>query len=335
MKNLIYKVGDELIIINPTPDLLPRLRQFDRDIEIESLMHPENYEPLFQRCRRSGVLDQKLDLAMSSLKSCRLCALECKANLHNEAGICGIAREVSYLAPMTLVFEEEPMNPAINVYFSEKCCMNCVYCIAKESTKGIPLPFDPGAFWSQVDSLLKRDLEINTLEFVGGEPTLYLPWILLLLEHAPKNFNLPIVWNCSLYLSQFSLELLNGVVDVYLPDFRYPSDLEAKRFSGVDNYWKVATGNIEKMVKSKGKVIVRIMVLPEINYKRIFEFLSGFRERIFVSILDQYVPVYQARFYPEINRRPTRAELLKVVSIARDYGLRDVSEQCNEFWIEE
>lgn len=331
----IYRAGNELIILDATPDSIPYIKSANPHFRVESVKPPIGFEPIFQSNKREQTLDKKLNQAMHSLQGCELCAWRCGKQLNKEQGKCGLSDKVSFFDPFIHIGEESVINPALMVYFP-LCSMNCVYCIRKDDTRERFRPFDTAVFWERILELLDQYPEVNSLEFGGGDPTIYLPWILLALKEALEDLKLPVVWNCNLYATAFALELLEGVVDVYLPDFRYGNDSCAQRLSGVEGYWRQAVECLEMMVKqNRARVIVRILVMPNhcsCCYQKILDFLSDFKESLWISIMDQYVPVYRAKRYKDINRRPTRDEINEVKALAREYGLRDVNEEPEFFW---
>lgn len=334
--NKIYRAGSEVVIIDPTPDLIPLIKKMNPNFEIES-KPPKNYEPLFLKARESGSLDEKLRMSMAFMYHCEICGLRCGANRFKRAGKCSASNKPAYYPPFIHICEESVINPALILNFTE-CPMNCAYCIAKAKNKQKPLSFDADEFWKQAEVLLKNQIKPKVLEFGGGEPSLYIPWIILLLKHAPYDFGLPIVLNHSLYISPEAFEALNGLIDVYLADFRYGSNACAERLSKVNSYLECAVKGIEALSRSKGKIIVRILVLPNhfiCCHRRSLEILAEFKDRVWLSVLDQYVPEYQASYHRDIARRPTPSETARVKELAAKLGLRDVNENAENFWIAE
>ena len=212
----------------------------------------------------------------------------------------------------------------------------CVYCINHQLMSPANVKsIDVNALWRQISELMNEGFPVNTLEFAGGNPTESLPWPLEALSAAPDDLNLPIVWNSNLYASTKTIELLDGVVDVYLPDFRYGNDECAKRLSGVDNFWAAATETAEAMIKQNARVLSRILVLPnhfECCIKKVLEWLSQYKQKVLVSIMDQYIPEYKANAFKAINRRPNEKEISEVKRLANHYGLRDIENDYAGFW---
>jgi putative pyruvate formate lyase activating enzyme len=177
----------------------------------------------------------------------------------------------------------------------------------------------------------------NTLEFVGGEPVVNLLAILEVLNFAPYSFNLPIVWNTNGYMSNTASSLLQGIVDVYLPDLKYGNDDCAKKLSGVSNYSAFVKNGIKTMLQAGIRTIVRILVLPghiDCCHEPSIKWLSQFKdcENLWVSVLDQYVPEHRAPEIKELNRCPVPAEIKYVENMIEDSGLKDVNKNPAAFW---
>jgi putative pyruvate formate lyase activating enzyme len=331
--NRIYRIGNETIVIDPTPEIIPQIKKMNPSFRIDSLK-PKAYVPVYQEARRNGSLDERIGKAMSSLYRCDLCMRNCGANRFREKGLCGVSDKAFYHPAFIHIFEEPVINPAIICNFPE-CSMDCVYCIAHDKNRSRPTSFSVDDFWKEVGILLNQSIEVSTMEFGGGEPTIYLPWIFILLKHSPEKLGLPVVLNCNLYVSPHVFELCNGVIDVFLVDLRYGNDDCARRLSKMDNYIFSARSGIETLVKQRERIIVRVLVLPdhyECCHRPSIEWLSQFRKEVWVSVLDQYVPEHKASEYPEIFRRPSPWEIEKVKNLVKKHGLREVNEEGETFW---
>lgn len=332
--NRIYRVGGEVVLIDPTPDVLPLIKKMNPRFRIAS-HPPKRYEPLFVKSKKSGELDEKIRKAEESLTSCKLCAWECGADRTKEKGRCRASSTALCYPPFIHIAEESVINPALILNFAF-CSLDCVYCIAKDKNESVPSVLSGEAFWKQAEGLYKA-FRFQAVEFGGGEPSLFIPSILRLLNSAPSELALPIVLNSNLFLSPQAVELCDGVVDVYLVDFRYAGKKCAERLSKAPNYFEAAWKALESMTKQEAKIIVRILVLPnhfECCHKPVIERLSEMKQRIWISVLDQYVPAHLALCFPDIARRPNPKEVEEVKSLARSLGLRDVEEKPEAFWIE-
>lgn len=330
--NRIYRAGEEIILVDPTPEMLPIIKKMNPRFKIDS-RPPKRYEPLFVKSKQSGELDEKIRKAEEGLRSCKLCAWECGADRAKEKGKCRASSTALCYPPFIHIAEESVINPALILNFAF-CSLDCVYCIAKEKNESIPSALSGEAFWKQAESLYKS-FRFQAIEFGGGEPSLFIPSILRLLNSAPEELALPVVLNSNLFLSPQAVELFDRIIDVYLVDFRYAGEKCASRLSNAPNYFEAAWRSIESLTKQQAKIIVRILVLPnhfECCHKPVIEKLSKLKERIWISVLDQYVPAHLALCFPDIARRPNRKEVEEVKSLARCLGLRDVEEKPEAFW---
>lgn len=286
-----------------------------------------------------SLLDMKVELTKREIAHCRLCGRECGVNRFQKAGRCGLMDEVYFSEPFVHIQEEAPITPAATIKLFG-CSLSCIYCQAWEH-----LDVQKGQLeGKKLDQNIWKELEYTpgfsnavSLEFVGGNPDENIYPILKTLQSAPPSFRFPLVWNSNLYATPVAYKLLSGIVDVFLPDLKYGSNDCGKRLSGIDDYWDCARKGLELMTKLPARIIVRILILP--NHVRccnlpVIEFLSRFRERIWVSVLDQYIPDYKAVSTPGMDRRPTAEEVKAVKEAVRAYELCEVTDRPALFWKE-
>jgi len=174
---------------------------------------------------------------------------------------------------------------------------------------------------------------INTIEFTN--PTESLPGVIGILFHAPTKFSSAVVMNCHSYGSQAFYDLAGQITDVWLPDLRYGNDKCAKVLSGVNNYMKFAKLGLDAMVQYGSRIIVRILVLPghiSCCHEPAMELLSQYKDKVWVSVLDQYVPEHEAHLDPNLKRRPTKEEIEAVNSLVEKYGLQNILTDSKDFW---
>jgi putative pyruvate formate lyase activating enzyme len=153
-----------------------------------------------------------------------------------------------------------------------------------------------------------------------------------------KGLTLPVVYNCSGYEKTETLKLLEGYVDIYLPDFKYMSEEPAIKYSNCKNYFPIAAKAVEEMVRQVSEtqfddrgimqkgVIVRHLTLPGYleDSKRIVKYLyETYKDRIFLSIMNQYTPIVKNTPYPELNRRITEEEYEELIDYAIDIGVEN------------
>ena len=192
--NEVFKIGSEMILVDPNPDAIPFLKKTDPGFEIASSRPTSRFKPNFQISKENGIFQENSDCALKALYKCELCGWKCSVNRFREKGRCGLSDKIHYYAPFIDIAEEAVINPAIVVNFTN-CSMDCVYCL-RHALNGRELcTFDIDTFWRRIEALLKNNPNICSLEFSGGDPTLYLPWVLLWLKYAPDDLNLPVVWN--------------------------------------------------------------------------------------------------------------------------------------------
>jgi putative pyruvate formate lyase activating enzyme len=327
----LYVIGNKVMIADPREQDLPLVKRFWPDFAIQSVRPEDDFVPQLRRTINSGVIEDKLRLAQQALAACSLCARRCGVNRYQGSGFCGLKSEAYVIGSFNHIGEELPINTAWNVKLAG-CSWHCCYCQSPE-VFDIALAEKEGAV---LDERLWGSISwqsSNTLELIN--PNESLPAIIKFLSHAPKYFNLPIVSNDNMYGSREAYYLADGLVDVYLPDLRYWSEGCARRLSGVSNYQKAVNEAIEAMVSQNARVIVRLLVLPnhlECCHRPALEWLSRYRSRVWVSILDQYIPQYRAAEHKDISRLTSREEIKEVEQLVRQLGLRDVNKNPEGFW---
>jgi putative pyruvate formate lyase activating enzyme len=271
----------------------------------------------------ASVLDLKIELARRVLSNCRLCAHRCGVNRSlGELGICRLGTEGIVAEHFIHIAEESPVNPSLVLNLAG-CGLRCRFCqqstlLAPESIVGDKLG---PSLWSSLSTKGAR-----SLSFVGGNPDESLYAILRFLTGAPVTWNLPIVWNCHAFETPETISLLDGVVDAFLPDFKYGSDACGRRLSAIPNYPETAKANIAAMLEQGVLVIVRILVLPghfECCHAPSLDYLATILEKsLLVSVRDQYCPDWKITARDgALARRVTSDEVIAVRQRARDLGL--------------
>lgn len=276
---------------------------------------------------------------LSVLKDCTLCPRECHADrTAGKKGYCKVSDEL-VVARAALHMWEEPcisgQEGSGTVFFSG-CCLGCIYCQNRNIAKGL------AGKVITIERLAEIFLELqakgaNNINLVT--PSHYVPHIIEALEISrKKGLTLPIVYNCSGYEKTETLRLLDGYVDVYLPDFKYMSDEPAIKYSKCRNYFQVAAGAIEEMVRQvketefdergimKKGIIVRHLTLPGYleDSKRIIKYLyETYGDKIYISIMNQYTPITRHELYPELNRKITEDEYNELVDYAIEIGVEN------------
>ncbi|QHN07925.1 radical SAM protein [Methanothermobacter sp. THM-2] len=293
---------------------------FSRESETSELWREhERIEQGFEcsgECRKS-FLDLKIEIGDRMLRNCSLCHWRCGVDRKLKPGRCGVTSP--RVASEFLHYgEEAPLVPSHTIFFSG-CTMNCVFCqnwdISQNPSVGVSIPEDRLAALIEE----RRRMGSANVNFVGGDPTPALPYILRVLRRI--SISVPVVWNSNMYLSQESMRLLSGIVDLYLTDFKFGNSDCALKLAGVRNYFEVVS---ENHLRIRGEdLIIRHLVIPghiECCTKPIISWVANnLGKDIVMNIMGQYRPLYRASWYPELNRYPSREELEE----ARRWALRE------------
>lgn len=280
------------------------------------------------------------------LKSCRLCPRACGANRTvGNVGYCKAGKEIK-IARAALHFWEEPPisgeNGSGTVFFSY-CNMGCVFC----QNYGISHEHHGRTVTEGELAEIFIDLQksgANNINLVT--PTHYVPQIKSALITAKKNgLAVPVVYNCGGYESVEALKMLDGLVDIYMPDMKYCSDKYAIKYSNAPGYFAYACEAIEEMYRQTGKnvfdenglmksgVLVRHMLMPGMLFdsKKILDYLYGkYGDNIYISIMNQYTPMPNAKNFPEINRRVDKKYYETLVDYAEKLGITNAFVQSGE-----
>ncbi len=278
----------------------------------------------------------RINRALDMLSNCRVCPHRCGVNrLKDEKGYCKTGRYAIVADYFPHRGEEKPIRGkrgSGTVFFSY-CNMRCVYCqnyTISQLGEGEELKPEELA---EVFLKLQR-LGCHNINLVS--PSHVVPQILQALYIAVKGgLRIPIVYNTSSYDSLESLRLLDGIVDIYLADFKYGDDIAGKKYSKVRDYHKVALQAIREMHRQVGDLqvdqegiairglLVRHLVLPQdiAKTKTVMEELRSISPRMAVNVMDQYMPYYQAYNYPELSRRASKEEFRKALEHAKNLTL--------------
>lgn len=277
-------------------------------------------------------------------EKCQICPRNCQVNrAENKMGVCGVSASLK-IARAALHFWEETCISGIKgsgaVFFSG-CSMHCVFCQNQEIAKGVA-----GKEVSRerlTEILLElQDKGANNINFVT--PGHYVPDIVWSVEQAKRQgLCIPIVYNTSSYETVDTLKQLEGIVDVYLPDFKYWSSELAAKYSNAPDYPKVAKRAIAEMVRQqpspifaydeeqdldliKNGVVVRQLLLPGQlkDAKRIVKYLyETYGNQIYLSLMSQYTPLPHVEKYPELNRKVSRRTYDAYVDYAIALGVKN------------
>jgi len=272
----------------------------------------------------SSLLDVKLELSRRLLSHCCFCERRCGADrLGGEKGYCGVGAQSRYTSDFLHMGEEAELVPSHTIFFSG-CTFQCVYCqnwdIAMHPASGIPA--EPAMLAAVLQEGISQGS--RNANFVGGNPDPNLHTILetILLLGRDGRF-LPMVWNSNMYTSTDALGILDGVIDIYLADFRYGNDECARELSDVDDYFEVVSRNLTFTWESS-EVMTRHLVLPghlECCTKPILEWVSRNMPGAYFNLMFQYRPEYRAALFPTIDRRLSDPERKRALQLAQEHGI--------------
>lgn len=284
-------------------------------------------KPNFQRAKENKLLDEKIKEAEKLVENCGFCERKCNVNRRQgRSGWCRVSYESRISSAFVHMGEEIELIPSGTIFFSG-CNFHCVYC----QNYDISQKPEKGSIWNPqkiADWIEKNEAVIKNVNLVGGEPTPNLHHILKALKLC--NVYLPIVWNSNMYMSLEAMKLLEGVVDLYLADFRYGNSECAEKLSRVKNYFEIVSRN-HKIAAQHASVLIRQLVLPNHTECCSKKVLLWIKENLgndaVINIMSQYRPMHLAHGYAEINRFLTMQEYNDVVGYARRIGLKNLEIQ--------
>jgi len=286
----------------------------------------------------------KVKQAYKLLESCKVCPRRCGVNrLKGGVGFCkaGFLPMVSSYHPH---FGEEPpisgKNGSGTIFFTH-CNLRCVFC------QNYPISQMGQGKETSIEALVGMMLKLqeekcHNINFVT--PTHYMPEILEAVFLAKeKGLKLPLVYNCGGYESIEALKILDGVIDIYMPDMKYSDNAAAKKYSNAPDYFNINKKSVKEMYKQVGDlkiekgiakkgILIRHLVLPDnlAGSRKIFEFiLKELSPDIYVNIMAQYYPFHSVgtrhalslQNFPKINRRITPREYSEAIKLAQEIGL--------------
>lgn len=278
-------------------------------------------------------------------KSCELCPRRCNVDRKKFFGFCGAGEKIR-IALVSLHKWEEPClvgeKGAGTIFFSH-CNLKCVFC------QNFKISHEGFGKEIEVERLAEIFLEQQERGAANIElitPTHYVPQICSAIDSAKKfGLKIPVVYNSNAYENLETLDLLKNRVDIFLPDLKYFSDELAKNYSNAPNYFETATAAIKKMFELVGEikfnssglmtrgVIVRHLILPNERHDsiKITDWLyKTFGDKIFISLMNQYTPIFRAKDYKKISRRLTTFEYNSVVNHAADIGIKNCFVQTGQ-----
>lgn len=270
------------------------------------------------------------------LKECILCPHRCKVNrLEGKLGVCKAGKNAK-IALANLHYFEEPCisgKEGSGTVFFTGCNLRCKFCQNyKVSQEYLGKEITVEELADVFINLQKQNA--NNINLVTG--VMYVPQIIEAIKIAKeKGLKIPIIYNSSGYETKETIKLLNGYIDIYLPDFKYYYNELGKNLSGISNYFENAKNAILEMHKQVGSpkfdengmiksgLIIRHLVLPNHiqNSKMILKWISQNIEENFVSVMAQYFPVYKALETEDINRKLNKEEYSEIMSYIQNLNI--------------
>lgn len=305
-------------------------------------------EPSYLRLHRSGELRRRGEALWRIMENCKLCPRMCGVNkLKGEKGFCGASSRLMISSFRQHFGEEKPLvgNNGSGTIFMTHCGLRCVFCCNWQISQG-----GKGSKRTLEDladmMLVLQDRGCPNINFVT--PTHYSPHIVLAADIAAgKGLHIPLVYNTCGWERVEILKQLEGIVDIYLPDFKYADGEMAKRYSSdAQSYPELTKKALLEMQGQVGVAIpekdglmhrglmIRHLVMPN-KVSGSKEVISWIAENLplntYLNIMSQYRPLYKARKYPKLNRRINKKEYIEVVEWAKQQGLTNLEIQGFHF----
>jgi putative pyruvate formate lyase activating enzyme len=289
----------------------------------------------------------EVDQLKEILKSCVLCPRKCKVNRQaGELGFCRLADDVVVSHALPHYGEEPPISGSqgAGTIFLSSCNLKCTFCQnyqISQSVSGTVTDIED----LSVIMLALRDAHCHNIEIVT--PTPHVPQIMeAFLMAQRRGLNLPLVYNCGGYENPEVLKLLEGMVDIYLPDFKYGIENDAFVLSGAKDYPRYALASIREMVRQVGDslwedegvakrgIVIRHLILPGFisNSLEVLRLIkTHLSPSVPLSIMSQYTPIPAVKDHPHLGRRITRAEYEHVINYSLDIGFEKIfSQEVND-----
>ncbi len=298
-----------------------------------------DFTPAYLRTYEEGRLREKVEEALEALRECTLCPRNCRVDRQqNRFAVCKVGRYARVSSFFPHFGEEDVLRgwAGSGTIFFAWCNLRCVFCQNYETSQiGEGVEVTPQELAAMM--LRLQELGCHNINFVTPEHVV--PQILEALPYAIRGgLRLPLVYNTSAYDSLHSIQLMDGVVDVYMPDFKLWNREPARKYLLAPDYPEVARQVIRAMHGQVGVLrvnedglarrglLVRHLVMPGLleETRQILRWLAELSVDTYVNVMDQYYPAWKAKTdpkYAEIGRRITRQEYQAAIYFAREAGL--------------
>ena len=294
---------------------------FSKSDDLETLWkkHDQALEnPKIADAPEKSLLDLKIEIAERISRNCRFCERRCGTDRSRSYGICKV-RESRVASEFLHMGEEYMLIPSYTIFFSG-CTFNCVFCQNWDISQNVCGRHIAPEDLAKMIRIRKSQGALN-VNWVGGDPTPNVLYILKTLRFCDEN--IPQIWNSNMYCSLETMKLLNGVIDLYLTDFKYGNNKCAERLSNVKRYLEVVERN-HIIAYDQGDLLIRHLVMPnhiECCTKYILRWISKNTPNSIVNVMEQYRPEYKAHEYEDISRPLRVSEYNEALKIAKDLGL--------------
>lgn len=274
-----------------------------------------------QKCKRADLAAARREAAIEALANCNLCAHECGVNrLAGERGVCHAGATARIFSVQVEVSDELELIPTFAIAFSG-CDLRCSFCITGAQSWNPRAGKD-----ADVDDVAIRAARAlangaRTIMILGGEPTIHLPSVLDLVSRLPDEARL--IWKTNAHGSQVARELLAGLFDVWLADYKFGNDACAQRLAGVSNYTTIVRENL-RWAAGDSELIVRHLLMPghtECCWRPTAEWISSELPGVKVNLRAGFWPAWQASRHPELCRTLSSGEAAAAWEIGHEYEL--------------
>ncbi len=307
-----------------------------------------SFEPGYLKLHKTGELKKKGEELWEIMRSCRLCPRECGVNrIEGNKGFCQASAQLEIASYHPHFGEERPLvgKGGSGTIFYSNCNLRCVFCINWEISQG-----GDGSVRSieDVTDMMLRLQNLGCININIVTPTHYSPHTILALDFAAgQGLRVPLVYNTCGWERLDILKKLDGIVDIYLPDFKYSDGSMASKYSsGAETYPEIVQKALLEMHSQVGVakpaddgrmyrgLMIRHLVMPNnvSGSKNVLEWIANnLPKDTYVNIMSQYRPTYKAHDFPDIARRITRQEYRDAVRWAEDAGLTNLDIQGTPF----
>ena len=275
-----------------------------------------------RRSSRSELARERIGYARAALAACRLCAHHCGVNrLNGEMGLCHAGATANFFLAQPEVTDELDLIPTFAIALSG-CDLRCDFCITGAESWNPRAGQGFNAAAMAVKARAALDDGAQTVMLLGGEPTIHLPAVLELVARLPDDAKL--VWKTNAHGSAIARELLDGVFDVWLADYKFGNDHCAQRLAKVANYTSVVRENL-LWAAAHSELIVRHLLMPghlDCCWRPVAEWLAENVPSVKVNLRSGFWPAWQASRHPELRGTVRDADYRRALEIADQLQLK-------------